>query len=155
MLFHLPADLAHFRRCTWGNVVVTGRRTLMTYPGGEPLEGRENIVLSRDTALQIPGATVCTLEQLPQRLAPFSNAGREIYIAGGGSIYEQLCPYCDGAVITHVQAQAEQADTFFPRLDQLPGWYLKQQSTPYRENGMQFTFAVYSNRFPTPFLTKL
>ena len=58
LLVSLPGDLRRFRQLTIGKTVILGRRTLATFPGGRPLPGRENFILSRDPAFQVPGARV-------------------------------------------------------------------------------------------------
>ena len=59
LLVSLPGDLRRFRQLTIGKTVILGRRTLATFPGGRPLPGRENFILSRDPAFQVPGARGC------------------------------------------------------------------------------------------------
>ena len=94
LLVSIPNDMKHFREETMGKVVVLGRKTLETFPQGQPLQGRTNIVLSKDKKLHIKGAEVVhSLEELLERLKDFDD--EDIYIIGGDSVYQQLLPYCD------------------------------------------------------------
>ena len=86
LLVRIPMDQKRFREITMGHVVVLGRKTLATFPNGLPLQGRTNIVLSRNPAFKIKGAQVVhTQEEL---LAVLKNyASEEIFIIGGGDVY--------------------------------------------------------------------
>lgn len=141
LLFHLPGDLKHFKRLTLGKAVVMGRRTLQSLPGGRPLPGRDNIVLSRDPGFQAEGVTVVrNLEELDQALEPY--APENIMICGGQQIYELLIDRCSTAYVTMVEADAP-ADSHFPRLDQRPGWRLAEASQPQQENGLTYRFCTW------------
>ena len=108
MPWHLPADLAHFKRSTMGCPVIMGRKTYDSI--GRPLPGRENIVLSRSSSLQIEGCVVVsTLESALTKLSDSS----EVFIIGGQQLYQQAFPLADRLYLTHIDAEFE-GDTFFP-----------------------------------------
>ncbi len=108
MPWHLPADLAHFKRSTMGRPVIMGRKTYDSI--GKPLPGRKNIVLSRSCSLQLAGCTVvCTLDSALSKLGDFS----EVFIIGGQQLYQQALPLADRLYLTHIDAEFE-GDTFFP-----------------------------------------
>lgn len=146
LLFHIPEDMRHFQSTTRGNVVVMGRKTLMSLPGAKPLKDRINIVLTRDRELSVHGALVChTLEELVCLLNSYDTD--QIYVIGGSEIYALLLDYCDDAIITHVDAAVE-SDCFIPNLNQRAGWYLQELGEPHMYEGLTFRFARYCNRAP-------
>lgn len=144
LLFRIPPDLKRFRALTEGNIVVMGRKTLATFPKAAPLPNRENIVLSRDTSLQIAGATVChSLEELGALLKEKED-GRDVFVIGGAEIYALLMPYCTGAEITHVRAAAR-ADCYFPNLTRAVGWERVSMTAWQAHEGLHFAYAQYQN----------
>ena len=143
LLFSLPTDMKRFRTLTLGGTVLLGRRTLDSFPGGRPLPGRRNIVVTRDPAFQREGVVTVT------SLAAALEAGADLehlWVIGGGSIYTALLSRCKRAYLTKVDAAAEDADTFFPNLDKLPGWEAEAVSNPVTENGFTYTFVDYINK---------
>ncbi len=143
MLFHLPGDLQFFKRTTLGKAVVMGRRTLESLPGGRPLKGRQNIVLTRDAAFATESVRVA------HSLGELANAIKDIppddvMLIGGHQIYHLLIDCCDRAYVTHIDAQAP-ADCYFPNLKSRPGWRLVSQSPVQEENGLSYTFYTYEN----------
>jgi len=145
LLFRIPADLKRFRELTTGNVIILGRKTLASHPGGQPLPDRENIVFTRDAGFSAPGAHVChSVEELAGLLRMPFCAGREAFVTGGAEIYALLLPYCGAALITHVDAPAE-ADRFLPRLDRMENWRLAESSPQMEYEGLRFFYATYKN----------
>ena len=143
LLFSLPTDMKRFRALTMGGTVLLGRRTLDSFPGGRPLPGRRNIVITRDPAFQREGVVSVT------SLADALEAGSDLehlWVIGGGSIYTALLSRCKRVYLTKVDAAAEGADTFFPNLDKLPGWEVETVSDPVVENGVTYRFVDYINK---------
>lgn len=144
LLVSIPNDHKHFREETLGKVVVLGRRTLQTFPQGMPLEGRKNIVLSRDGQYRVKGAEVVhSLEELWQALKPYSS--RDVYCIGGESVYRQLLPYCDTAHITKIDHTYE-ADAYFPNLDRDSRWEITADSDEQTYFDIAYTFFRYERR---------
>ena len=144
LLVTIPSDMRFFRETTTGKVIVLGRKTLETFPGGLPLKNRVNIVLTHDMSLQVKDAVVVhDLEELMEELKKYPE--EDIYVVGGGSVYELLLPYCDTAYVTRID-MAYQADTFFPDLDQDPEWELVQESDEQTCFDIEFTFTVYRRK---------
>jgi len=113
MPWHLPADLAHFKRVTLGKPVLMGRRTHESI--GRPLPGRLNLVLSRGGGYRAEGCqTVGSVEEAV-RVATEAGAP-ELMVIGGGGVYAQAMPVADRILLTRVHA-APDGDTFFPELD--------------------------------------
>ena len=76
LLVHIPSDMRFFREHTTGNVVVMGRKTLESLPGGRPLADRDNIILSRDPSFSVKGAAVVhSVEELQQLRPRFYRRG--------------------------------------------------------------------------------
>lgn len=143
LLYHVPSDMAFFRKTTTGNVVVMGRKTLESLPGGKPLPNRTSIVLSRDESFQQEGVTVC--HNIPELLEELSKYDPdEVFVMGGAEIYRLLLPYCSKALITR-WGTVSQADSFLPDFDNLPNWRMTDESEIIHENGVDFRFCTYVN----------
>lgn len=126
LLVRIPADMKFFRETTTGKVVVMGRKTLESFPNGQPLKNRTNIVLTRDKSYRVKDAVIVySLEELNGELKKYPS--EDIYIIGGESIYRQLVDACDVAHITKVD-YAYSADAYFPNLDEKPEWKITQDS---------------------------
>ena len=110
----LKADRAHFKELTMGAAVIVGRKTLEDFPGGKPLKGRHNIVVSRQK-LEIEGAEL--VHSAEEALAAAARQERCLVI-GGESVYRMMLPHCDTVYVTKID-RAFQADTFFPDLDEM------------------------------------
>lgn len=108
MPWHLPADLANFKRITMGSPVIMGRKTYDSI--GMPLPGRKNIVLSRSDGFSIKGCDVVSDLDSALELA---NDENQIFIIGGQQLYQQALPLAQRLYLTHIDAQFE-GDTFFP-----------------------------------------
>lgn len=144
LLVAIPADQKLFRDETLGKVVVMGRKTLESLPGGQPLYGRTTIVLSRDEAFSVKGAVVCrSLEEALKVLENYRS--EDIYIAGGQEIYSQFLPYCDTASITWID-YAYDADAWFPDLDQDGEWELAGESDEQTYFNLCYEFRLYRRR---------
>ncbi len=120
LLVSIPADMKFFRQETIGKVVVMGRKTLESFPGGMPLAGRTNIVLTRNEEYRVKGAQIVhSRQQLLEELERYPS--RDIYVIGGDSVYKMMLPFCDTAYVTKIDF-AYEADSFFPDLDQMEEW---------------------------------
>lgn len=141
LLVRIPRDQKQFREMTEGKVIVIGRKTLETFPQKQPLKNRVNIILSRNRQYQAKDAVVVpSIEILLKELKKYDD--REVYVAGGASVYEQLLPYCDTAYITKID-YAYQADAYFPRLDRLSDWELTQESEEQTYFDLTYYFQKY------------
>ena len=111
MPWHLPADLAHFKRTTLGRPVIMGRRTWESI--GRPLPGRRNLVVTRNAAYEAAGAEV--VDSLEAAWRAVGDAD-EVFVIGGGQIYADALPGADRIYVTEI-GEAIEGDTFFPDLD--------------------------------------
>lgn len=141
LLVSIPEDMKFFRTETAGKVVVMGRKTLESFPGGIPLKNRINIVLTGNRDYEAKGAFVLhTVEDVLQELKKYPS--QEVYIIGGESIYRQFLPYCDTAHVTKID-YAYEADTYFPNLDKLPEWKVTASSGEKTYYDLEFEFFKY------------
>ncbi len=142
LLFSLPEDMKFFRQMTMGKVVILGRKTLDSFPGGRPLPQRRNLVLTRNPHFHRDGCEVFSspedlllaLSQVPEE---------DQMVIGGEEIYRLFLPLCQNAYVTRIDQLAEGADKFMPNLDQSPEWKLTSSSPMKEENGIRFCFCRY------------
>ena len=127
LLVRIPSDQKFFRETTTGKVVVMGRKTLESFPGGKPLKNRVNIVLSSSdkTSKVEDEIYVKSIDDCLEILKQYNED--DIYIIGGASIYKQFLPYCDTAYVTKVDREFS-ADTYFPNLDKDDEWEIVSES---------------------------
>lgn len=137
MPWHLPADLAHFKRCTMGCPVIMGRKTFDSI--GKPLPGRKNIVLTRSDKLSLPGCEL--VNSLGDALAMVSNE-TEIFIIGGQQLYQQALSLSHRLYLTHIDAQLD-GDTYFPDYSHSDWQQLSLEAHPADEkNAWPYRFEV-------------
>ncbi len=144
LLRRISTDMKRFRSITSGNVLILGRKTLESFPNKKPLPNREHIVLTNNLDYKAEGVTLChSIAKLPDVLKNFGD--KEVFVAGGESIYQQLLPFCEKAYITKIHATFP-ADTYFPNLDQLPEWEIAEEGEEQEENGVRFSFVLYRKK---------
>lgn len=128
--WRLSSDLKTFRALTMGKPLVMGRRTFASL--GKPLDGRDNIVVTRDAAFIAAGAEIYpTLDQALERANAHAATRNvdEIMIIGGADIYRQILPVADRIYWTHVKADVE-GDTVFPPFDRAQWQTIASQPIP-------------------------
>ncbi|MGN0141455.1 MAG: dihydrofolate reductase [Roseburia sp.] len=144
LLVSIPEDKKFFRQLTVGKVVVMGRRTLAEFPNGLPLSDRTNIILSHNKDFKVRGASVVhSIEELRRELSGYPS--EDIYVIGGGMVYEQLLDWCDVAYITKMD-YAFEADTYFPNLDEKPEWELVADSEEQTYFDLEYYFYRYEKK---------
>ena len=121
LLYCIPDDLRHFKKETEGNIVVMGRRTFESL--GKPLTNRDNYVLTRSRNFSPEGVTILNNYHDVSGLV----IKGDIYIIGGGEIYEQYMEYADELIITHVDATNDNATTFFPSINEYAWTVFKEK----------------------------
>jgi dihydrofolate reductase len=141
LLFHNKEDMKQFKEKTMGHVVVMGRKTFDSLPGG-PLEGRTNIVL---TETDIPGC-VC-MKNLKDLIEYIKSCGdTNVYIVGGASVYNQFLEYTDIIHLTRFHATKE-ADTYLHYSKLTKNFDLFYKSGFHKdEEGIKYEFETYINR---------
>ncbi len=141
LLVSIPADMKMFRTETSGKVVVMGRKTLESFPGGLPLKNRTNIVLSGNPDYQVKGAIVVhSLQELLEEIKKYPKD--QVYCIGGDSVYKMLLPYCDTAQVTKIDF-AYEADRYFPNLDEMPQWQVVAESEEQTYFDLEYRFVRY------------
>ena len=137
-LVYLSEDLKHFKALTTGHPVILGRKTLATFPGGRPLKGRRNMILSRSPGFAPEGAEV--FQNLPALLEA---APEDAFVLGGASVYAALLDKCDTAYVNKIEASFPGPDCFFPNLDRLPQWRVTDEGPALEEQGLRFRYVTY------------
>lgn len=147
LLVSIPSDMKFFREETTGKVVVMGRKTLESFPNGLPLKNRTNIVLTQNKDFLVKDAVVVhNLEELTEELKKYKD--EEIYVIGGGSIYQMLLPYCDTVHVTKINFEYE-ADAYFPNLDEMPEWEVTATSDEQTYFDLEYVFVKYERKKKT------
>ncbi len=117
LAWHLSSDLKFFRKVTMNKPLIMGRKTFESI--GKPLDGRDNIVITRNTAYEAPGIfTAVSLEEALELAHEKAGArsADEIAVIGGAQIYELALPRADRIYLTEIHASPN-GDTWFPELD--------------------------------------
>ena len=134
----LRADRRHFRALTEGAAVLVGRRTLADFPGGRPLKGRVNLVLTR-RHLAVEGAVV--VHSAAEALEAAARYAR-CFVIGGASVYWELFPHIDRVYVTKLD-ECPHSDVFFPNLDTDPDFVCEDPGEALEEDGVGYRFTVY------------
>ena len=129
MPWHLPADLAHFKKITWGKAIIMGRKTFQSI--GKTLPGRQNIVVSRSPEFTAEG---CDIAHSLSSAIDLAN-GEEVMVIGGRQLYRQALPMAARLVITEVDCEPE-ADTWFPEWDTDQWQEFSRESFPADEKNL-------------------
>lgn len=144
LLVSIPADMKFFRTTTTGKVVVMGRKTLESFPNGQPLKNRTNIVLTHDRTYRVKDAVVVySMDELREELKKYDS--EDIYVIGGESIYRQLVDECDVAHITKIDF-AYDADAYFPNLDEKDEWEITADSEEQTYFNLIYHFLKYEKK---------
>ncbi len=141
--WHLPEDLAHFKRTTLGCPVIMGRKTWDSLPPKfRPLPGRLNIVITRQSEWQAAGAQRAGSLDEALRHCP---AGGDAWIIGGAEIYAQTLPLASTAVVTDIEAPFD-GDAFAPQFG--PDWVETRRERHLSTTGLAFSFVTYQHHSP-------
>lgn len=139
LLWHLPKDLKHFKDITSGHPIIMGRKTYESI--GKPLPNRTNIVVSRKKDWFEEGILI--VGSIKEALKFAKKIDEEVFVIGGGNIYEQTMEVVDKLEVTLVKADLE-ADTFFPKID--PKIWKKTNEICHKKdekNGYDFCFQTF------------
>jgi dihydrofolate reductase len=143
LLARIPEDQRFFKETTLGGVVIMGRVTFESLPHMKPLTGRKNIVLTKTVGGISGDVTVCgSLQELFTELKKYDSA--RCFVIGGESVYTQLLPFCEEAVITRFHKNFE-SDRHFYKLDSAPGWRLKTAEELRNHDGLEYGRETYEN----------
>ena len=147
LLYRVPEDLRRFRQLTVGNLVICGRKTLESFPGGKPLPDRETVVLSHQykNCAAYPQLTVArTPEEALACADSLRKGAQSVYVIGGESVYRLFLEQCDTALLTEIDAETPDADAFFPALRMQDGWKAAEASpVQISSSGLSFRYVTY------------
>jgi dihydrofolate reductase len=134
--WHLPEDLAHFKRVTLGQPIIMGRKTFDSI--GRPLPGRRNIVVTRNRDWHTDG--VDAVGSLEEAIALAGDAPASII--GGAQIFNEALEFADRMIVTHIEREYH-CDTFFPEID--PGKWTATAREPQHSQAqdLDFSFVTY------------
>ncbi|MGI5970458.1 MAG: dihydrofolate reductase [Oscillospiraceae bacterium] len=133
LLYRIPEDLKRFRSITLGNTVIMGRRTLESLPGGRPLEGRRNIVVTAREGYKAPGAEIA---RSPEEAMALLSPDEKAFCIGGELLFRSIMPYCEAALITRIYARPK-ADCF---IRELASWRTTNFSEEHEFEGLRFRY---------------
>jgi dihydrofolate reductase len=145
--WHLPTDMKYFKNITWAMPVVMGRKSFDAL--GKPLTGRTNIVITRNKNWQADG--VQTAQTIDQAIILASRTdAKEIFIIGGGEIFQAALPSADRIYLTRVHENFD-GDAFFPKIKQ-EEWKLvsNRDCEPDEKNAYALSFQVWLRKLPSP-----
>lgn len=143
LLWHMPADMKHFRETTSGHSVIMGRKTFESLKG--PLPNRRNIVITRDENYQKEGIeAVNSLEEAVEKV----NTEEEAFIIGGAEIYKQSINFAQKLYITKIDAEDKDADAFFPTIGKDWQEISREEHIKDEKNPFNYTFFVYKKYPP-------
>lgn len=140
--WHLPADLAYFKKVTMGHAIMMGRKTFESI--GRPLPGRENVVVTRNRSFRAEGCTVLhSLEEVRQFAA---NRDDGVFVIGGAELFQATLPVADRLYITKIEASFP-GDTFYPAFDESQ-WQLVSYTKGIKDekNPYDYAFMVYERK---------
>ncbi len=142
LLFRITDDLKRFREMTTGNVIITGRKTLETFPNKKPLLNRINIVLTSNENYKNEDAIICkSIDDVIINIKEYKD--KDIFVVGGGSVYNQMIDLCDTAYITKIDYAVENADTFMINLDEREDWFITEVSDTFYDDNISFRYITY------------
>ena len=142
LLFQLPLDMKFFRSTTLNKVVIMGSNTLKSFPNGNPLKNRTNIVLFPGGEKREDCTIVDSMEELREELKKYNTD--DVFVIGGAMFYRTMLPYCSEVLVTKVDADGG-AEVFYENLDKLPNWSMVYESESQETNGYNIKFTTYKN----------
>jgi len=139
LLWHLPADLKHFKEITSGHPVIMGRKTFESI--GKALPNRRNIIITHDTTYKADGIEVAHSINEACGLCKNEN---ETFIIGGAEIYKDAISFADKLYITEVDGQDKDADAFFPEIIPIVfGEEKREAHIADEKNPLNYSFVEY------------
>ncbi len=140
--WHLPADLAFFKRVTMSHPIVMGRKTHESI--GRVLPGRENIILTRDPSYAADGCTIIHSVDEIKEIEQTKN--EELFVIGGAEIFKETFKIADRLYITLIDEEFE-GDTYFPEFNQ-KDWTIvsKEKGLKDEKNPYNYHFVIYDKK---------
>ena len=145
--WHLPEDLAHFKRLTLGCPVIMGRKTWDSLPPRfRPLPGRLNVVITRQSGWQAEGAVVAHSLEAAMALCA---AHPDVWVIGGAQIYAQALPLASSAEVTEIALEVA-GDAYAPSFG--PDWLETRRESHVAANGLAYSFVTLTRQPHSPAL---
>lgn len=138
--WHLPADLAHFKRVTLGHPVIMGRKTFDSI--GRPLPKRRNIVVTRNSGWTHEGVEVAHSLEQAIAMAGDTSGTSTASIIGGAQIFAEAMDAADRMIVTHID-KVYPCDTFFPEIDASRWTAITREPQHAAEGDVDFSFVTY------------
>lgn len=135
LIWHFHKDMVFFRETTTGSTVLMGRKTFESLP--KALPKRRNIVITNDKNYIAEGTEVCHSVDDALELCKNDN----VFVIGGGKIYQRFIDMADSLYLTEVEAECDDADTYFPKFDKSD--YSREVLAEHEENGIRFSHVLY------------
>lgn len=136
LIWHFKEDMKFFKNTTMGHTVIMGRKTFESLP--KALPGRKNIVLSLNLNYTADSAEVISSVEEAVKLSKDS----EIFVIGGGKVYELMLAYADKIYLTEIEDECKDADTYFPTFDKK--LYKREVIASYEVDSIKFSHILYS-----------
>lgn len=141
LLISIPDDMKFFKEITTGKVCIMGRNTLESLPGGRPLDGRINIVLTKDKSFKKNGVVVVnSVDEALDAVKEYNT--KDVFVIGGESVYSQFMPYIDTAYITYID-YTYQADKHIENLDKNHEWKMIVESEEQTYFDVEYYYRKY------------
>ena len=134
--WHLPEDLAHFKRVTSGHAILMGRKTFDSI--GKPLPNRRNIVITRNPAWRHDGVEVAGSVQ--DALALVKESGG--YLIGGAEVFREAMPFVQELIVTEIDASFP-CDTFFPAIEPQQWKQVSREQHHSDKSGLDYAIVRY------------
>lgn len=141
--WYLPADLKYFKKTTMGHPIIMGRKSFISI--GRPLPKRTNIIITRDPFFMASGCIV--VHSLAEAIdVAKANGEEEIFIIGGGQIYEQAMPFLHKIYLTEVEVEVE-GEIYFPKINE-DEWkeIARERHAPDEKNEYAYSFVVLERK---------
>lgn len=135
LLWHLPNDFKRFKTLTSGHYIIMGRKTFESFP--KPLPNRTHVVITNQKDYQT-NADVIVVESLEKAIEQCPT-NEDIFIIGGGQIYQQAMEFCNVLELTHVNASFIDAEVYFPKINKQE-WHLNFECYHPKDDKHQFDF---------------
>jgi len=140
LVWGLPGDLQFFKKTTMGKPIFMGLATWYSLPGKLP--GREHFVLAFPDEKVVGDVNVVT--DLAAFVEEWGAKPEQIFVIGGGSVYKQMLPYVSELYLTEVDAEDEEADTFFPAFDE--NEWTREVVGEGADNGIAYSHVLYRRK---------
>nr|WP_273569020.1 dihydrofolate reductase [Maribacter sp. Hal144] len=140
LLWHLPDDFKRFKKLTSGHKIIMGRKTFESFP--KPLPNRIHIIITRDKKYQVQFDDCIVAHSFDEAIKLIENEELS-FIIGGGEIYKQGEHFANQIELTRIHATFDDADTFFPEIDENI-WKLVKEEYHSKDEKHKFDFTYFT-----------